>query len=90
MVGDWNLLLDPCIDGRNYQHVNTKKAKDSVRNLIAGLDLVDIWRSGNSELTKFTWRRTLANKEVPTGRLDFSLISVSLATVTSYQIIEIG
>ena len=25
IVGDWNLLLDPCVDGRNYQHINNKK-----------------------------------------------------------------
>ena len=27
IVGDWNLLLDPCVDGRNYQHINNKKQK---------------------------------------------------------------
>ena len=52
IVRDWNLLLDPCVDGRNYQHINYKKAEDSVRNLIAELDLIDIWRSENPELTK--------------------------------------
>ena len=77
IVGDWNLLLDPSVDGRNYQHVNTKKAKDSVRNLIAELNLIDIWRSENPELTKYTWCRTLANKELKMGRLYVFLISVS-------------
>ena len=90
IVGDWNLLLDPCVDGRNYQHINNKKAKDSVRNLIAELDLFDIWRSENPELTKITWRRTLANKELEMGRLYVFLISVSLASYTTNQTIELG
>ena len=25
IVGDWNLLLNPAIDGKNYKHVNNKK-----------------------------------------------------------------
>ena len=40
IVGDWNLLLDPCVDGRNYPQINNKKAKDSVCNLIAELDFL--------------------------------------------------
>ena len=82
LVGDWNLLLDPCVDGRNYQHINNKKAKDSVHNLIAELDLFDIWRSENPEHTKYTWRRTLANKELQMGRLNFFLISLSVSLAT--------
>ena len=27
LVGDWNLLLDPEVDGKNYKHINNPKAR---------------------------------------------------------------
>ena len=57
---------------------------------MAELDLFDIWRSEKPELTKYTWRRNLSNKELQMGRLDFFLISVSLASNTTNQTIELG
>ena len=61
-----------------------------MRNLIAELDLIDIRRSKNPELTKYTWRKTLANKELQMGRLDIFLMSISLAMYTTNQTIELG
>ena len=34
IVGDWNLLLDPSIDGKNYKHVNNKKLGIEWENLL--------------------------------------------------------
>ena len=30
MMGDWNLLLNPAIDGKNYKHINNPNAREKV------------------------------------------------------------
>ena len=75
IVGDWNLLLDPSIDGKNYKHINNKKARDRVGELINNLDLFDVWREENPELPKFTWKRKHNNRIIQMGRLDYFLVS---------------
>ena len=75
IVGDWNLLLNPALDGKNYKHVNNKKARDRVGELISNLDLYDVWREEHPDLLKYTWKRKLNNRNIQMGRLDFFLVS---------------
>ncbi|GFR92883.1 LINE-1 reverse transcriptase homolog [Elysia marginata] len=57
VMGDWNLLLDPEIDGVNYKNINNKKARAEVGQMMADLDLFDIWREEHPEERKYTWKR---------------------------------
>ena len=45
VVGDWNLLLDPSIDCKNYKHINNPHARNAVLNLMTDLKLFDVWHS---------------------------------------------
>ncbi|GFS09551.1 nocturnin [Elysia marginata] len=75
VMGDWNLLLDPEIDGVNYKNINNKKARAEVGQMMADLDLFDIWREEHPEERKYTWKRKLKNNTIQLGRLDFILAS---------------
>ena len=75
MVGDWNLLLEPEIDGTNYKNVNNQNARVEVCNMLGELNLYDIWREEHPEEWKFTLKRKLKNNAVQMGRLDFILVS---------------
>ena len=82
IVGDWNMLLNPDIDGRNYKHINNPNARKQVLKTIVELNLYDVWREENENQPKFTWKRKLKNGCVQRGRLDFFLVSESLAHYT--------
>ena len=71
LVGDWNLLLNPQIDGLNYKHINNPKARHEVLKLMNDLNLFDVWREENVDSKLFTWSRKLASGSVKMGRLDF-------------------
>ena len=75
IVGDWNLLLEPDVDGTNYKNINNQNARVEVCNMIAKLNLYDIWREEHPEERKFTWKRKLKNNTLQMGRLDFILVS---------------
>ena len=78
IVGDWNMLLDPEVDGKNYKHINNPKARLEVLKIITELNLYDIYRCENSESRLFTWKKKLKSGDIQMGRLDFFLISESL------------
>ena len=82
MGGDWNLLLDPAIDGRNYKHINNPNSRQVVLKLMADLKLFDVWREEQGGKSKFTRRRKLNNTTIQMGRLDFFLVSESLLNFT--------
>ena len=75
IVGDWNLLLEPDVDGTNYKNINNQNARVEVCNMIAELNLYDIWREEHPEERKFTWKRKLKNNNLQMGRLDFILVT---------------
>ena len=75
IVGDWNLLLQPEVDDTNYKNVNNQNARVEVCNMIAELNLYDIWSEEHPEERKFTWKRKLKNYTLQMGRLDFILVS---------------
>lgn len=78
LVGDWNLLKEPIVDGWNYKHLNNPKARIAFLEMIDELGMVDIWRDKNPTDRKYTWRRKLNNRIVQKGRLDSFIISDSL------------
>ena len=85
MVGDWNLLLNPEIDGLNYKHVNNPNARNYVLQFINVLSLYDIWREEHLEEKKYTWKRKLNDGILQMGRLDFFLISESIISFCSNE-----
>ena len=88
LVGDWNLLLDPNVDGKNYKHINNPNARQRVLKLITELNLYDVWRDENGDKHMYTWRRKLKAGCIQMGRLDFFLVSESLINFTSDEAIN--
>ena len=80
--GDWNLLLNPQIDGLNYKHINNPNARNKVLKIITELSLYDVWREENLEKRIYTWKRRLSPGLIQMGRLDFILVSESLLHFT--------
>ena len=74
LVGNFNMVLDPDNDCRDYVNINNPRARDKVLNLIIECNLIDPWRELNLENTQYTWRKKNTRKR---ARLDF-LISESL------------
>ena len=90
MGGDFNLLLDPDMDGKNYKHTNNKKSRGAVLQLIPELNLYDVWRDSHMENRTFTWRRKLYNNSIQQGRLDFFLVSDYLTSLSKNEKIKPG
>ena len=82
MVGDWNLLLNPDVDGKNYKHVNNPNSRQKVLKLMSDLNLYDVWREENGDKNAYTWKRKLRPGIIQMGRLDYFLISESLINYT--------
>ena len=72
--GDFNVILDPDLDGRGGNNRKKDSAK-LVEDMHLDFDLVDIWRIRNPTTSRFTWRQ---KTPVVQRRLDFWLISDSL------------
>ena len=73
--GDFNLVLDPKIDMKNYIHVNNPLARQELIQQMQIFNLIDVWRELNPDEKKYTWRKYNDNKQ---SRLDFFLVSSSL------------
>jgi exonuclease III len=87
IAGDWNLVMDPTLDYHNYKHTHNIKAQEEVVKLSNEFQLVDIWREINSEIRRYTWRRTNPQQQ---ARLDFFLISETLLTFVKSADIQYG
>ena len=86
-TGDFNLVMDPEKDTKNYININNPKSRDKVIDLCAEFNLIDIWRELNIESSRYTWRTSNGNKH---GRLDFFLISQNLFNNIKDANIEFG
>lgn len=88
MAGDWNCALDTKIDVRNYTgFANRPRTRKKIHDIMAKLDLIDIWRQQNSEKHQYTWRRFNTTKQ---SRLDYFLMSEDLTTEVNSCKIEVG
>ena len=43
-AGDYNVVLDPKIDTKNYLHINNPQAMQELKTQMQNYNLVDIWR----------------------------------------------
>lgn len=87
IAGDFNLVLNPEIDTKDYVNVNNPNARDHDVEMILDLNLVDVWRELNLEKRQYTWRKKNTNKQ---ARLDFFLISENLFTDVDHACILPG
>ena len=87
LMGDYNLVLDPQIDTKNYWYINNPKAREKVLDMCAEFNLVDVWRVFNNDKAEYTWRTKSCSKQ---ARLDFILVSENLITDIDYVNIEYG
>ena len=56
--GDWNVILNPRLDARNYRSFETRpKSKKIILEIMENFDLVDIWRELYPNKNGYTWRR---------------------------------
>ena len=90
IVGDWNLLLNPNIDGINYKHINNPNARQKVLKLMNDLNLYDVWRDENKDTRTYSWKRKIQSGLVQMGRLDFFLVSESLINFSCDEKISPG
>ena len=57
IAGDFNMVLDPDIDCKDYININNHRARDQVLSLMIECNLIDSWRELNLEARRYTWRR---------------------------------
>ena len=75
-AGDWNTILDPTIDTRNYRNNNPKpRSRQIIHTKMENLDLVDIFRKVYPSKRAYSWRKF---NTIQQGRLDYILLSDSL------------
>ena len=71
--GDFNVLLNPDMDARNYRSLNLRpRSRQVIKDKIENLDLTDIYRNVYPDRKIYTWRRFNSLQQ---GRLDYLLIS---------------
>ena len=81
MGGDWNVVLNPKLDARNYNsYSNRPRSRNKIVEMMGDLQLVDVWRHLFPDKRGYTWRRF---NSVQQSRLDFFLVSDSLLIETS-------
>ena len=85
ICGDFNLVIDPDMDYFNYKHVNNKKARETLLEIIETRQLIDPFREFFPDKKLFTWRK---QRPLQQARLDFFLLSPPLAIYTSKSSIE--
>ena len=82
---DFNLVLNPDLDTKNYININNPKAREKVLDICEEFNLIDVWRESYPEEKKYTWRTSNGNKQ---ARLDFFLISENIYTLVEQVNIE--
>ena len=56
-TGDWNLVLNPKLDTKNYKGKHNKNACARVIENITGNNLVDVWRAKYPHKREFSWHK---------------------------------
>ena len=83
--GDFNLVLDTDIDKKGGLAKTHTKTVKVIKDHMAELDLVDVWRLSNPDGRRYTWRH---QKPEIHCRLDFFLVSQTLTcNVTNSDIL---
>ena len=75
LCGDFNLVLDPAKDTKNYLNINNPKSHSGVLDVIDSQKLIDTFRYLNPNKIRFSWRRKNPIKQ---ARLDYFIVSETL------------
>ena len=75
MGGDWNIALDQSLDTFGYTSVNNQNAKNTLKDNIENLGLLDVFRENHPNKKRYSWRQFGGTKR---ARLDYFLISNTL------------
>ena len=75
IAGDFNRVLHPDMDCKDYININNPRTREQVLNLMIECILIDSWRKLNLEARQYTWSRKNSTK---LARLDFFLIFESI------------
>ena len=74
--GDWNVILNPFLDTRNYRNLNNRqRSRKLILEKMDSLNLIDVFRTVYPDKKLYTWRRFHTTQQ---SRLDYFLISDSL------------
>ena len=74
--GDWNVILDPKLDARNYSSfVSRPRSRKMIFEIMENFELVDAWRELYPNKRGYTWRKF---NSVQQSRLDYFLVSDAL------------
>jgi len=84
---DWNLVINPDLNYKNYRNTNNKQARLIVLEEMEHLGLVDIWCKQHGKKKSYTWS---TNKYKKKTRIDFFLVSETLANRSETCKIESG
>ena len=72
-AGDWNTLLDPSLDSRNYRNFGSRpRSRHVIKDRMEHLELADVYRHVYPNKRAYTWRRF---NTIQQGRLDYILLS---------------
>ena len=83
--GDFNLVLDPILDCKNYVNINNPRARNILLETMKIYNLVDTFRYFHPDVHRYTWRRKNPIKQ---ARLDYVLTSKSFVDlITSTRIV---
>ena len=78
LIGDFNTALDPRLDTKSGWHQN-KKSREVLLELTDKQVLMDIWRSRNADVKRFSWYKKSSEEMITASRIDFALISTGIA-----------
>ena len=70
VCGDFNVVLDPSKDSKNYIGINNPQSRNLLLRIINEKNLVDVYRHVHNNTRRFIWRRRNPFKQ---ARLDFFL-----------------
>ena len=75
MGGDWNIALDQDLDTFGYTSVNNQNSRDTLKDSMENLGLIDVYRENHPNEKRYSWRQFGGTKR---ARLDYFLISNTL------------
>lgn len=82
ICGDFNLVLNPCIDCSDYKNINNPKARKVLLEYIEMNNVIDPFREIQPQLKRYTWRKRNPLKQ---ARLDFFLTSEGINQYTEHS-----
>ena len=87
LAGDFNLALEPMLDGFNEKARNNNKARAVLKEFMDQFVMIDIWRQLHPTDKKYTYQKIQkTHPKYQASRLDFILINQSLTARAKVQI----